>query len=98
MVEIIETRILYNRQNNTIYDHQSRVVVVDSWEQYVDAIKNYNGKKIEFESIDMPGATLLGNRDIYDLIHDDYHLSYRCISGNAETLCFAYKRHLDNVD
>ncbi len=38
MVKIIETNILTRR--GEITDHESRVIEVESWEQYVEEIKN----------------------------------------------------------
>lgn len=50
MTQIIETRMIWDVRNKKICDHQSRVVEAESWDFYKDAIKNYNGKKIEFKT------------------------------------------------
>ena len=38
MIKVIETNL--SMKDNEIMDHQSRVILVDSWESYVDEIKN----------------------------------------------------------
>ena len=43
MVKIIETNLLY--KDTTLMDHQNRVIEANSWDDYCNAIKNYDGRQ-----------------------------------------------------
>lgn len=76
MAKVIETNISYGYG---AFDHQSRVIEVDSWESYVNEINNR-------ESVDryscigcLHGLTLPRNAKditIEDFKCDDFHLSF----------------------
>ncbi len=74
MIEIIETNLLTDGENN-ILDHQSRIVEVESWNTYCKAFEEYNGENVHFKSNTMPGDTIPSNCKIRKLRRDNYHLS-----------------------
>ncbi len=76
---------------NNIMDHQSRIVEVNSWEDYCKAFKEYNGVPIEFKSLtSIIGSTIPKDMDIYNLEFDDCHLSCNMWNGRFGTKKLAY--------
>jgi len=73
MVKIIETNLLI--QNGEIIDHQSRVIEVESWEDFINEIKN--SKTIIRNSClgNSPGCIIPKQSRIENLIYDDIRLS-----------------------
>lgn len=74
---IVETNIIL--ENGIIYDHQSRVLEIDSWDDYCNMFINYNGIPDGAEYKNIYGI-LLGNSipkdcKIENLKYDDFHLS-----------------------
>lgn len=74
-IKVIETNL--SIQNGEISDYQSRVIEVNSWEDYCKAFKEYNGVAIGwFNSItNMVGNSIPQNVEILNLTYDDYHLT-----------------------
>jgi len=79
MIKVIETNLSVDGEN-TIKDHQSRVIEVESWEEYIQEIKD--SKVVVRNSVfgSLHGTTIPNGAKIYDLIYDDKHLS--CEVGN----------------
>lgn len=73
-MKVIETNLSL-QVNNEILDHQSRVIEVDSWEEYVDEIRN--GKSVRRCAAigSMSGNTLHNNVIIENFESDEFHLS-----------------------
>ncbi|MEL3959506.1 hypothetical protein NST17_20350 [Caldifermentibacillus hisashii] len=73
MVKVIETNLSL-QVNNDIIDHQSRVIEVDSWESYVNEIKEC--KTVTRNSIigNLHGTTLPRESRVDNLQYDDFHL------------------------
>lgn len=90
MVKIIETNLSLDK-TNTIQDHQSRIVEALDWDTYCKAYKNYNNGYVEFHSKTMPGATLMSNCLLTELVYDDIHLSCIIDKGICKTKRLAYK-------
>lgn len=74
MINIIETNISINN-NNEFIDHQSRVIEVESWGNYVDEIKS--AKSIFRESIlgNLHGKSIPHFSKIENLKYNDFCLS-----------------------
>lgn len=92
MVKIIETNLSLDK-TGAIRDHQSRIIEVQDWDIYCKAYEKYNGEYLEFLSETMPGATLMSNCKVTELVYDDIHLS--CIiekeKGIFKTKRLAYR-------
>lgn len=75
MIKIIETNFSVGREN-TIKDHQSRVIEVNGWGEYIAEIMD--GKTVERKDIigNLHGNTIPKNASVHNLIYDDFHLSY----------------------
>lgn len=82
-MKIIETNICYD-EDRYMKDHQSRIVEVPTWEEYVSIFDHYDGtgKGKEFKS-SMYGYVLLNNRQLMNLKYDDHHLSCQLIAPNG---------------
>lgn len=90
MVKIIETNLSLDNENN-IRDFQSRVIEAESWDSFIDEIKN--GKTVLRNSIlgSMSGCTLPRQSKIEELIYDDRHLSCNVINyAEQKTKKLAY--------
>lgn len=74
MIQVIETNLSIDK-DDTIKDHQSRIVEVEDWDTYCKAFEEYNGEAVYFKSKAMSGNSILSNCSITDLIYDDIHLS-----------------------
>ena len=76
MIKIIETNLsIYKHdEDHTIKDFQSRVIEVDSWEEYIQEIKD--AKVVVRSSIlgSLHGTTIPYNARIENLTYDDFHL------------------------
>lgn len=74
MIKVIETNLSMDYENN-IRDHQSRVIEIDNWEEFVDEIKN--AKTVSRNSYigSMDGCTIPRQSKVENLIYDDLHLS-----------------------
>lgn len=94
MVEIIETNLSIDN-NNKIADHQSRIVLAESWNDYVKAYKQYNGKPVNFKCYEVSGSSIPSQVDIYQLKCDDFHLHCMFTNGIHNTARLAYLRHLN---
>lgn len=74
VIQVIETNLSIDK-DDTIRDHQSRIVEVEDWDTYCKAFEKYNGEAVYFKSKTMPGNSILSNCTMTDLIYDDIHLS-----------------------
>ena len=74
MIQVIETNLSIDK-DDTIRDHQSRIVEVEDWDTYFKAFEKYNVEAVYFKSKTMRGYSILSNCTMTDLIYDDIHLS-----------------------
>lgn len=74
-VKVIETNI--SMKNGDIFDHQSRVVEVNSWEDYCKAFEEYDGSAIGwFNSItSIVGNSIPKDVKILNLTYNDHNLT-----------------------
>ena len=75
LCKIIETNL--SMKDGQIYDHQSRVLEADNWNDYIEMFKEYNGSSVDkFKSItEMVGNSIPKDVEIMNLAYDDKHLS-----------------------
>lgn len=89
IVKVIETNL--SLDNNNIIDHQSRIVEVNSWEDYCKAFQKYKGDSVGFKSLTlMKGETLQRNCSITNFMYDEFHLSCDILKGKIRTKRLAY--------
>lgn len=80
IAKVIETNLTL-KADKTIIDHQSRVIEVDSWDEYVGEIK-LGVSKIRKACIGyMTGTSLPRNANIHNLKVNEYHLSCYFTNG-----------------
>ena len=75
MIKVIETNLSICKDGcDTIKDHQSRVIEVESWDEYVQEIKDC--KVVVRSSIigSLHGTTIPHNAKAVNLTYDDRHL------------------------
>lgn len=74
-VKVIETNL--SIKNGEIFDHQSRMVSVDSWEDYIKAFVEYDGLAGGgfYAITNMLGNSIQKNAEISNLQYDEFHLS-----------------------
>jgi hypothetical protein len=73
MVRVIETNLsMMSWDGEEIADHQSRVIEVDSWQDFINEIKD--GKSVDRIGT-LWGLTLPRACKIENLKYDDFHLS-----------------------
>lgn len=88
MIELIETNISLN-SNGELADHQSRVIEVDSWDKYMNDLKEC--KPVHYDGT-MVGFTVPRQSQIENLKYDKSHAS--CTVTNYcgdKTLKLVYK-------
>ena len=73
--KIIETNI--SMKDGQVYDHQSRVVEADSWDEYIEMYEEYDGSPIDrFKAIsEMIGNSIPKDVEILNLKYDKKHLT-----------------------
>ena len=73
--KIIETNI--SMKDGQVYDHQSRVVEADSWDEYTEMYEEYDGSPIDrFKAIsEMIGNSIPKDVEILNLKYDEKHLT-----------------------
>ena len=73
--KIIETNI--SMKDGQVYDHQSRVVEADSWDEYIEMYEEYDGSPIDrFKAIsEMIGNSIPKDVEILNLKYDEKHLT-----------------------
>ena len=73
--KIIETNI--SMKDGQVYDHQSRVVEADSWDEYTKMYEEYDGSPIDrFKAIsEMIGNSIPKDVEILNLKYDEKHLT-----------------------
>lgn len=94
MIKIIETNLsIYKHdEDHTIKDHQSRVIEVDSWDEYVQEIKD--AKTVVRNPVigNLCGATIPHDSRIENLTYDEIHLDCDIITRFGHfTKKLAYK-------
>ena len=74
MIKIIETNLSLDGNGN-IVDHQSRVIEIEIWEDYVNEIKE--NISVFRKSIlgCLNGYTIPKKSEVSNIIYDDFHLS-----------------------
>ena len=96
MIRVIETNL--SMKDKEIMDHQSRIIEVESWDEYIDYylkfIDGYENDK-EFKSItNLAGRTLprIKYTSIYNFSYDEFHLSCNLFNSyyGTETKKLAY--------
>ena len=77
MIKVIETNlsVVLDEGNTIIKDHQSRVIEVDSWKEYVLEIMNEESVSRKCILGSLHGNTLPNNAIVDNLVYDDNHLS-----------------------
>ena len=70
-VLVIETSVVYDFNHN-IADHQQRIIEVDSWDAYIESVKNNEQK---FYKGTIHGNTIPKMSKIYNLEYDEDKLS-----------------------
>ena len=88
MIKIIETNISLT-SNGELADHQSRIIEVNSWDQYINDLKEC--KPVHYEGT-LIGYTVPRQSKVENLKYDDSHAS--CIVeiySGAKTVKLAYK-------
>lgn len=98
MVKIIETN-LSTTYGGEIIDHQSRVIEVSSWNEYVDLFKTYHGEPMgDYRAIlgSMHGYVLPKGCILNGLGYDGHHLTctVRHFDGTSSKK-LAYKTYED---
>jgi len=91
MIKVIETNLSL-QCDDSIIDHQSRVVEIDNWDNYINEFKEC--KAISRNSIIgcLNGYTLSPKiSEIKNLKYDDFHLSCDVYIGNYKSKKLAYK-------
>jgi hypothetical protein len=68
MIQIIETNLIM--ENNIIMDHQSRVVNVNNWNDYIEEIKHSEPVS---RTGSLHGYTILPSSKVSNLRYDEYH-------------------------
>ena len=73
--KIIETNI--SMKDGQVYDHQSRVIEADSWDEYIEMYEEYDGSPIDrFKAIsEMIGNSIPKDVEILNLKYDEKHLT-----------------------
>ena len=94
MIKVIETNlsIYKNDENYTIKDFQSRVIEVDSWDEYIQEVKH--SKVVVRNSIfgSLHGTTIPHDANVYNLTYDDLHLDCDIVNRfGIESKKLAYK-------
>lgn len=74
MIKVIETNLSIDNENN-IVDHQSRVIEVGSWEEFINEIKNAETVSRKSCIGNLHGSTIPRQARVENLIYDDDHLS-----------------------
>lgn len=76
MMKVIETNISY--ANNIFGDHQSRIIEVDNWNEYISLFTDYDGEALgNYKPIfgNMVGCVIPKMATLLNLKYDDFHLS-----------------------
>ena len=90
MVKIIETYVS-SPNFNKFADHQSRVIEVNSWNDYVEEIKTKRTVCRKSCLGYLFGVSIPRNATIENLIYDDFHLSCDVINYEGQiTKLFSY--------
>lgn len=82
MQKVIETNLSMNpNYSDTILDHQSRVIEVESWESYIEEILTGEAVyRYALHGSQMEGCSITLNGIIENFKSDEHHLSYELIS------------------
>lgn len=73
MIKVIETNLSID-SNNNIKDHQSRVIEIDNWDDFVNEIKEAETVVRNACMGNMHGTTIPRNAKVENLNYDDKHL------------------------
>jgi len=90
MIKVIETNLsMYTK--HTIKDFQSRVIEVDSWDEYIQEIKD--AKMVIRNPVfgSLYGTTIPHDVKVENLTYDDFHLDCDVIRSGMRTKKLAYK-------
>lgn len=93
MVKVIETNLSL-QADDSIIDHQSRVIEVGSWDEYVNEIKE--GETINRDGT-MYGVSIPRESRIKNFKSDDFHLScdiYNYANKKTKKLAYLIKKEL----
>lgn len=91
-IKIIETNLFYEK-DMVLKDHESRIIKMDSWEEYVNMYLNYNGEAIWYNGNSrLMGCILPHFANIYEIEHDEFHLTCRMgLCNDSYMIKLAYK-------
>jgi len=93
MIKVIETNLSIDDDNN-IKDHQSRIIEIESWENYIDEIKETKTVVRKAYVGSMDGTTIPKEAKIENFTHDDFHLScdvYNYLGCKSKKLVYVIK-------
>lgn len=82
MIKVIETNLSMN-PNNIIIDHQSRVVQVDSWESYINEIKEERSVSRLDRYGSIHGCSFPIGCKLDSLKYDEFHLTYNAVKNGG---------------
>lgn len=85
---IIETNISYENGKREIEDHQSRIIEVDSWDEYVNT---YVNKESKLYNGTMSGYNFSIMSTVLNLEFDEFHLTCDIDNGFVINKKLAYK-------
>jgi hypothetical protein len=92
MAKVIETNLIICDGN--VKDFQSRIIEVESWEEYVNLFKNYSGKAVGLylaeQDYYLEGWVLLNDMIIKYLEIDKYHLICNVQKGDISFTKISY--------
>jgi hypothetical protein len=76
-IKVIETNISLNpnSENDIMLDHQSRIIEVESWDNFVKEIKDAQTVIRKAYIGSMEGNSIPRDAEIQNLKYDDFHLS-----------------------
>lgn len=90
MLKIIETNLSIDL-NNDIIDHQSRIIEVVSWNEYINEyLEEKTVLRVTFIG-NLNGATIPKNSKVLNLVYDGVHVSCDIVREGVRTKKLAYK-------
>jgi hypothetical protein len=90
MIKVIETNLYLDHEDN-IKDHQSRVIEVESWDDFINEVKEAKCITRSAYLGSMYGVTIPRSAKVENLIYDDFHLAcdvYNYAGQKTKKLCY----------
>lgn len=85
IAKVIETNLAI-QDDNTIIDHQSRVIEVSSWDEYVAEIESKTPIYRESYIGNMHGSSISKDIIVYEFRSDEQHLTCSFVNSLGETM------------